>query len=48
LKKALGVRLSLHQDQGDCVWPAIRDGAMTPVLSVGKVSCVITPPRRSI
>jgi predicted nucleotidyltransferase len=44
LKNALGVPLSLHCDREDSVWPAIRAGAMKPVLSVGKVSCVITPP----
>jgi predicted nucleotidyltransferase len=45
LKKALGISLSLHIDQDDGAWPAIRAGAIKPVFSVGKVVCVITPPR---
>jgi predicted nucleotidyltransferase len=43
LKKALGVPLSLHRCEDDRAWPAIRDAAITPVLSVGKVVCVLTP-----
>lgn len=43
LKGALGVPLSLHVDHSDIVWPAIRGGAHTPVFSIGKVCCVITP-----
>jgi predicted nucleotidyltransferase len=44
LKRALGVPLSLHCDPEDSAWPAIRAGAKKPVLSIGKVLCVITPP----
>jgi predicted nucleotidyltransferase len=44
LKRALGVPLSLHTDPEDSAWPVIRAGAMKPVLSVGKVLCVMTPP----
>jgi predicted nucleotidyltransferase len=44
LKRELGVTLSLHSDPGDSAWAAIWAGAMKPVLSVGKVFCVITPP----
>jgi predicted nucleotidyltransferase len=43
LKKALDVPLSLHREPTDCAWPAIRAAATTPVLSVGKVLCVLTP-----
>jgi predicted nucleotidyltransferase len=43
LKKALDVPLSLHREPTDCAWPAIRAAATTPVFSVGKVVCVLTP-----
>jgi predicted nucleotidyltransferase len=43
LKGALGIPLSLHVEHNDVVWSAIRNGAQTPVLSIGKVSCVMTP-----
>jgi Nucleotidyltransferase domain len=43
LKKALDIPLSLHRDEDDHAWPAIRAAATTPVLSVGKVVCVLTP-----
>jgi predicted nucleotidyltransferase len=42
LKGALGIPLSLHADHNDAVWPAIRNGAQAPVLSIGNVYCVIT------
>jgi predicted nucleotidyltransferase len=45
LRKALGISLSLHIDQDDGAWLAIRAGASKPVFSIGKVVCVITPPR---
>lgn len=43
LKRALKVPLSLHIDPDDAAWPVIRAAANTPVLSVGKVVCVLTP-----
>jgi predicted nucleotidyltransferase len=42
LKSALGVTLSLHPEPNDAAWPAIRAGAKTPVLVIGKVCCVMT------
>jgi predicted nucleotidyltransferase len=43
LKNALGVPLSLHTAVDDAAWPLIRAAANTPVLSVRKVVCVLTP-----
>jgi predicted nucleotidyltransferase len=43
LKGALGIPFSLHADHTDAAWPAIRYGAQTPVPSIGKAYCVITP-----
>jgi predicted nucleotidyltransferase len=43
LKRALDVPLSLHREEDDRAWPAIRAAATTPVFSVGKVVCVLTP-----
>jgi predicted nucleotidyltransferase len=45
LKNALEVPLSLHTCADDAAWPLIRAAATTPVLSIGKVVCVLTPPR---
>lgn len=46
LKLALGIPLSLHADADDAVWPSIRDGARSPVIEVGIVAVVVTPPKR--
>jgi predicted nucleotidyltransferase len=43
LKRALGVRVSLHCDADDLAWPAIHSGAQSPVYSTGNVLCVLTP-----
>jgi predicted nucleotidyltransferase len=43
LKRALKVPLSLHICPNDAAWPLIRAAATTPVLSVGRVVCVLTP-----
>jgi predicted nucleotidyltransferase len=47
LREELGIPLSLHVDPTDSAWPHILAAAENPVLSVGKVSCVITPVRAS-
>jgi predicted nucleotidyltransferase len=45
LKKALGVRLSLHVEGFDAAWPAIEAAARDPILIFGRVSVVPTPKR---
>ena len=45
LKAALPGPLALHRDAGDAADGAIREGAANPVLVVGKVICVCTPPK---
>ena len=45
LKTKLGVKLSLHANVDDAVWPAIRRAEKDPVLSIRKVVAVATPRR---
>jgi predicted nucleotidyltransferase len=45
LKAALGVPLSIHIEQWDCAWPAIRRAAKQPVLRDRKILAIITPPK---
>lgn len=45
LKAALGgIEPALHAQKDDGAWPAIREAAKDPVLTVGKVICCATPP----
>jgi hypothetical protein len=45
LKSLLPGPLSLHREQTDEADTAIRSGRLNPVLTVGRVVCVWTPPR---
>ena len=45
IKAKLGIKLSLHADQHDAVWPAIWKAAGNPVLQIRKVIAVATPKR---
>ena len=44
-KAKLPGRLSLHTRPDDAALPQIRKGSHSPILSVGKVICVVTPQR---
>lgn len=47
LKARLPGKLSLHRENDDGADAAIRAGAADPVLTVGRVICVWTPPKPS-
>jgi hypothetical protein len=46
LKSRLPGRLSLHREPWDDADAAIREGIKNPVLTVGRVVCVPTPPKQ--
>src|SRR5471030_3254927 len=45
LKARLPGRLEIHREQTDDADPAIRKGIASPVLVVGRIVCVRTPPK---
>ena len=47
LEKALGIETKLFTDKDYDVWPAIRDAARAPVMTVRKVRIVRIPARAS-